>query len=266
MRDWPPRSSGRHRTTFAGGWPVDPALTVRIGTSGWSYDHWADVLYPLGLPAGRRLARYVEVFDTVELNASFYRWPKDSTFAAWRDQLPEGFTMSVKAHRGLTHYRRLSSPGPWIERFERCWRLLGDRHGVLLVQLHPEQPRDDARLDFFLRSVPEAIRVAVELRHPSWNDPAVYQLLERRRAAYVVMSGAGLACVPRATTDLVYVRMHGSDRDAIYAGRYAGDELRRWADRIIEWDGDGKDVWMYFNNDLGGHAVRNALALRERLS
>ena len=117
MRDWPPRSSGRHRTTFAGGWPVDPALTVRIGTSGWSYDHWADVLYPLGLPAGRRLARYVEVFDTVELNASFYRWPKDSTFAAWRDQLPEGFTMSVKAHRGLTHYRRLSSPGPWIERF-----------------------------------------------------------------------------------------------------------------------------------------------------
>jgi uncharacterized protein YecE (DUF72 family) len=217
VRDWPPRSSGRHRTTFAGGWPDDPALTVRIGTSGWSYDHWADVLYPLGLPAGRRLARYVEVFDTVELNASFYRWPKDSTFAAWRDQLPEGFTMSVKAHRGLTHYRRLSSPGPWIERFERCWRLLGDRHGVLLVQLHPEQPRDDARLDFFLRSVPEAIRVAVELRHPSWNDPTVYQLLERRRAAYVVMSGAGLACVPRATTDLVYVRMHGSDRAATRA-------------------------------------------------
>ena len=105
------------------------------------------MLYPPGLPAARRLARYVEVFDTVELNASFYRWPKDSTFAGWREQLPDGCTMSVKAHRGLTHYRRLASPEPWIERFERCWQLLGDRHGVLLVQLHPEQQRDDARLD-----------------------------------------------------------------------------------------------------------------------
>lgn len=224
------------------------------------------MLYPPGLSPARRLVRYAEVFDTVELNASFYRWPKDSTFAGWRDQLPSGFTMSVKAHRGLTHYRRLSSPEPWIERFERCWQLLGDRHGVLLVQLHPEQRRDDARLDAFLGRVPEPIRVAVELRHPSWNDEAVYRLLERRRAAYVVMSGPGLACVPRATTDLVYVRMHGPDRDAIYAGCYSDEELRSWAGRIVEWDADGRDVWAYFNNDLGGHAVRNALRLRELVS
>ncbi len=240
-------------------------MTVRIGTSGWSYDHWVDVLYPHGKPE-RRLAYYVGVFDTVELNASFYRWPKDSTFAGWRDQLPDEFTMSVKAHRGLTHYRRLASPEPWIERFERCWRVLGDHHGVLLVQLHPEQQRDDARLDAFLAGVPPSIRVAVELRHPSWNDPVVYQLLERRRAAYVVMSGAGLACIPRATTDFVYVRMHGPDQDAIYAGCYSGDELRRWAERITKWRNDGKDVWVYFNNDVGGHAVRNALTLRELLN
>jgi len=241
-------------------------VTVRIGTSGWSYDHWTDVLYPPGLPSARRLARYAEVFDTVELNASFYRWPKDSTFTGWRDQLPDGFTMSVKAHRGLTHYRRLASPEPWIERFERCWQALGDRHGVLLVQLHHGQQRDDARLDSFLRTVPASIRVAVELRHPSWNDPAVYQVLENRRAAYVVMSGAGLACIPRATTDLVYIRMHGPDQDAIYAGSYSNEELERWADQIAAWDRDGTDVWMYFNNDLGGHAVRNALSLRELLS
>ena len=241
-------------------------MTVRIGTSGWSYDHWTDVLYPPGLPSARRLARYAEVFDTVELNASFYRWPKDSTFTGWRDQLPDGFTMSVKAHRGLTHYRRLASPEPWIERFERCWQALGDRHGVLLVQLHHGQQRDDARLDSFLRTVPASIRVAVELRHPSWNDPAVYQVLGNRRAAYVVMSGAGLACIPRATTDLVYIRMHGPDQGAIYAGSYSNDELRWWADRIAAWDRDGTDVWMYFNNDLSGHAVRNALLLRELLS
>lgn len=241
-------------------------MTIRIGTSGWSYNHWAGVLYPPGLPAARRLARYAEVFDTVELNASFYRWPRDATFEGWRDQLPPGFTMSVKAHRGLTHYRRLASPEPWIERFERCWDLLGDHHGVLLVQLHPAQRRDDARLDDFLRAVPASIRVAVELRHPSWNDPAVYALLESRRAAYVVMSGAGLPCIPRATTDLVYVRMHGPDPDAFYAGSYPQRDLLWWAGLIAEWDGDGRDVWLYFNNDLGGHAVRNALSLREHLS
>jgi uncharacterized protein YecE (DUF72 family) len=212
------------------------------------------------------LARYVEVFDTVELNASFYRWPKDSTFAGWRDQLPPGFTMSVKAHRGLTHYRRLASPEPWIERFESCWQVMGNRQGVLLVQLHPEQQRDDARLDSFLAQVPATIRIAVELRHPSWNDPAVFHLLERNRAAYVVMSGAGLACIPRATADFVYIRMHGPDQEAMYAGSYSDDDLRRWTDRIAQWDGGGRNVWMYFNNDLGGHAVRNALAVRELLS
>lgn len=241
-------------------------MTPRIGTSGWSYDHWADVLYPRGLPPGQRLAHYAEVFDTVELNGSFYRWPKDSTFAGWREQLPEGFTMSVKAHRGLTHFRRLSAPEPWVERFERCWRALGDRAGVLLVQLHPGQQRDDDRLDSFLGRLPANIRVAVELRHPSWNDPAVYALLERRRAAYVVMSGAGLPCIPRATTDLVYVRMHGPDPEAMYAGSYSEDRLRQWAGQIADWQADGRDVWVYFNNDVQGHAVRNALSLRQMMS
>jgi uncharacterized protein YecE (DUF72 family) len=242
------------------------SVTTRIGTSGWSYDHWDGVLYEPGLAPAKRMARYFDVFDTVELNASFYRWPKESTFVGWRDRLPAGSTMSVKAHRGLTHFRRLSSPEPWIERFEICWRAMGDRRGVLLVQLHPEQQRDDGRLDAFLRCMPSSIRVAVELRHPSWDDPAVYALLERRGAAYVVMSGPGLACVERATADFVYVRMHGPDRDAIYSGCYSGDELLRWADRIAEWSAGGRDVWMYFNNDLGGHAVRNAVALREMLA
>ena len=241
-------------------------MTVRIGTSGWSYNHWADVLYPPGMPPSRWLARYAEAFDTVELNASFYRWPKDSTFAGWRDQLPDGFAMSVKAHRGLTHYRRLASPEPWIERFERCWQLLDDHRGVLLVQLHPEHRRDDARLDSFLGSVPAFIRVAVELRHPSWNDPAVYAVLASHRAAYVVMSGAGLPCIPQATTDLVYVRMHGPDPDSMYAGSYPEQDLRWWAGLIAEWDDDGRDVWMYFNNDPHGHAVRDALVLRSLVS
>lgn len=235
---------------------------IRIGTSGWSYDHWVGVLYPERTPVSARLGRYVQEFTTVELNASFYRWPKDSTFAGWRQRLPDGFTMSVKAHRGLTHFRRLKSPEPWVERFERCWHALGNRREMLLVQLHPEQQRDDERLDYFLGCMPDWIRVAVELRHPSWDDPAVYALLEHRRAAYVVMSGARLPCVLRATTDVVYVRMHGPDSESLYAGSYSDGDLRWWADRIAQWDAQGRDVLVYFNNDGHGYAVRNARMLR----
>jgi uncharacterized protein YecE (DUF72 family) len=238
---------------------------IRIGTSGWSYDHWSGVLYPERTPVSKRLAVYAGEFDTVELNASFYRWPKDSTFAGWRQRLPDGFRMSVKAHRGLTHFRRLTSAEPWVERFERCWRELGDRREMLLVQLHPEQRRDDARLGQFLSLMPDWIPVAVELRHPSWDDDAVYRLLERHSAAYVVMSGAGLHCVPRATANTVYVRMHGPDRENLYAGSYSDDDLRWWADRITEWDAQGRDVLVYFNNDGHGYAVENARSLRTML-
>jgi uncharacterized protein YecE (DUF72 family) len=237
-------------------------MAIRIGTSGWSYDHWASVLYPPGMPVAKRLARYVEEFDTVELNASFYRWPKDSTFEGWRQRLPDGFTMTVKAHRGLTHFRRLGAPEPWVDRFERCWRALGDRREALLVQLHPDMVRDDARLDHFLTVMPDWIPVAVEFRHASWDHPDVYALLERHGAAYVVMSGARLPCVLRATAPFVYVRMHGPDPGHLYAGSYSDPDLRWWADRIGEWTGSGRDVFVYFNNDGHGHAVRNAERLR----
>jgi uncharacterized protein YecE (DUF72 family) len=236
---------------------------IRIGTSGWSYDHWTGVLYPAGLPVSQRLARYVDEFDTVELNASFYRWPRDAAFSGWRQRLPDGFTMAVKAHRGLSHFRRLKSPEPWVERFERCWKALGERAEAVLVQLHPAMERDDARLDHFLGLMPRSIPVAMELRHASWNDPAVFSLLERHGAAYVVMSGAGLPCVPRATSDLVYIRMHGPEPASLYTGSYSEHALREWADRLLAWQGEGKRVDVYFNNDLGGHAVRNARRLRE---
>ncbi|MCV7321698.1 DUF72 domain-containing protein [Mycolicibacterium confluentis] len=238
---------------------------VRVGTSGWSYDHWKDVLYPPGTPVGRRLEHYVHEFDTVELNASFYRWPKDSTFAGWQQRLPHGFTMSVKAHRGLTHFRRLRDPEAWVERFERCWSALGDRREALLAQLHPDLTRDDRLLDEFLTLVPDWIPVAVEFRHPSWDDDAVYRILERHNASYVVMSGAHLPCVLRATSRLVYVRMHGPDRQNLYAGSYSQQDLQWWAQRIDEWRGQGHDVLVYFNNDGEGNAVHNARSLKALL-
>jgi uncharacterized protein YecE (DUF72 family) len=130
------------------------------------------------------------------------------------------------------------------------------------VQLHPAHERDDERLRYLLQQLPEWMRVAVEFRHPSWHADAVFDLLERHGAAYVVMSGAGLPCVLRSTAPVVYVRLHGPDRDHLYAGSYPDDDLRWWADRMGEWRSQGREVYAYFNNDGYGHAVRNAETLR----
>ncbi len=240
-------------------------MGIHIGTSGWSYDHWTDVLYPPGLPPRDRLQYYVGNFDTVELNSSFYRWPRPVSFASWRRRLPEGFLLSVKAPRGLTHAKKLYSPEVWVDRIIQCWHELRDRRAVLIVQLPPGMPRDDARLDYFLSLLPDWMRVAVEFRHDSWHTEEVFALLERHGAAYCIMSGANLPCVLRVTAPFVYVRMHGPDHDHLYGGSYSDADLAWWADRIREWQDAGRDVFVYFNNDGGGNAVRNAWTLRGML-
>ncbi len=237
-------------------------MVIRVGTSGWSYEHWNDVLYYPATAPRDRLQRYSAQFDTVELNASFYHWPRPTAFAGWRQRLPEGFRMSAKAPRGLTHGKRLYAPESWIQRIAAGWHELGERRALLLVQLEATQHRDDARLEYFLRLLPDWIEVVVELRHPSWDSDGVYDLLERHGAAYCVTSGAGLRCVLRATSHAVYVRMHGPDDQSLYAGSYSEQDLAWWADRIQEWSSAGHDVYVYFNNDGFGHAVRNARSLR----
>lgn len=236
-----------------------------IGTSGWSYDHWTDVLYPPGLPVGERLACYVKHFHSVEINSPFYRWPGESAFERWQQRLPPDFQMSVKAPRGLTHGARLYAPERWLMRILPGLRALGERLGVLLVQLPPQMECDLPRLEYFLRRLPPGLRTAVELRHPSWNREETYALLETCGAAYCVMSGAGLPCVLRATAPFVYVRLHGPDPEYLYAGSYSDDSLRWWTERLREWQGSGRDVYAYFNNDGFGHAVRNAERLESLL-
>ena len=180
-----------------------------------------------------------------------------------RERIPDGFRFSVKAPRGLTHAKRLYAPEAWVDRISQRWHELGDKRGVLLVQLPPGQGRDDARLSYFLGRLPWWVHVAVELRHPSWQDDAVFALLEQHRAAYCVMSGAGLPCVLRAAAGFLYVRLHGPDPNHLYAATYPDSDLHWWADRIREWS--GRDVLVYFNNDGAGHAVRDAESLRRIL-
>jgi uncharacterized protein YecE (DUF72 family) len=241
-------------------------MAVHIGTSGWSYDHWRGVLYPHDAPARDRLNYYTNHFRTVELNSSYYHWPRDASFMRWRRVTPDDFLLTVKAPRGLAHACRLYAPERWVERICLAFETLASKRGVLLVQLPPQFPCDYRRLDYFLRLMPPWLRVAVEFRHPSWHREEIFNLLEERGAAYCVMSGAGLPCALRATAPFVYVRMHGPDHHHLYAGSYSDRELHWWSQRIREWEGDGRDVFVYFNNDGGGNAVRNAMTLMNALN
>jgi uncharacterized protein YecE (DUF72 family) len=243
----------------------DGAVNVLVGTSGWTYGSWAGPFYPQGVARRRWLEHYAGRLPTVELNASHYRWPRDTAFSGWRERLPAGFEMAVKAPRALTHARQLREPERWVEIIARGMALLGERAGPLLLQLPPGMERDEDRLEHVLARMPATIRVAVEFRHASWLDERVFGVLERRGAAYVVMSGAHLPCVLRATADLVYVRWHGPDAEHLYAGSYSEDDLRWWADRLREWQGAGHRVRGYFNNDQFGYAALNALRLEELL-
>jgi uncharacterized protein YecE (DUF72 family) len=237
-------------------------MAVHIGTSGWSYDHWRGVLYPHDASARDRLRFYTNHFQTVEFNSSYYHWPRDASFKRWQKETPEDFLMTVKAPRGLTHAARLYAPERWVERICLAFEMLASKRGVLLVQLPPQFPCDYRRLDYFLRLMPAWIRVAVEFRHPSWHREEIFNLLEARGAAYCVMSGAGLPCVLWATASFVYLRLHGPDQNHLYAGSYSDRDLYWWSERIQEWERTGRDVFIYFNNDGDGNAVRNAMALK----
>jgi uncharacterized protein YecE (DUF72 family) len=237
-------------------------MTLHIGTSGWSYDHWSGLFYPHGMPQRDRLAYYVQYFSTVEINSTYYHWPAESTFVSWRRRVPQHFRVTIKAPRGLTHAARLYAPEAWLGRISRSLQALGHACGVLLVQLPPDMAYDHPRLAYFLGQLPAWLQVAFEFRHPSWHHEGVFDLLERHGAAYCVMSGAQLPCILRATAPFVYVRLHGPDHQYLYAGSYPDDQLHWWAARLREWQDMGREVFVYFNNDGYGNAVFNARALR----
>jgi uncharacterized protein YecE (DUF72 family) len=238
-------------------------MAIYIGTSGWSYNHWVGLLYPKKATSRERLAYYVERYNTVEVNNTYYRWPRDEVFQGWADQVPEGFRMTIKASRALSHSKRLRDPEVWTQRMVQGIQSLGEKRGVLLVQLPPNFACDLDRLRLFLQQFPTGVEIAIEFRHPSWHSDEVFALLETYGAAYCIMSGAGLPCVLKVTAPFVYVRLHGPDEHHLYAGSYPDDDMRWWADRILEWHGAGKTVWAYFNNDPYGHALRNADTLKQ---
>lgn len=236
-------------------------MPMLVGTSGWQYADWRGVLYPPDLPQRLWLERYGESFDTVENNNAFYRLPTWDTFAAWRDRTPPGFVMAVKASRFLTHVKRLKDPEEPVERLLGAAEGLGAKLGPILVQLPPTLRADPDRLARCLRGFPARIRVAVEPRHSSWWNTEVRDVLERSGAALCWTDRLGRPLTPLwRTADWGYVRFH---EGAAHPWPSYGDQaLRAWVRRIGETWGDD-DSFVYFNNDPGGAAVRNAVRFAE---
>ena len=234
---------------------------IHIGTSGWQYRDWRGVLYPEGLPQSRWLERYVQEFSTVELNNSFYRLPSRETFEKWRRTTPADFTFVVKASRYLTHLKRLRDAEDGVRLFWSNATGLGDKLGPVLFQLPPRFPVDVPRLRTFRSWLPEGIRAAWEFRDRSWWIDDVFRLLDEHGDAFVLPDRPGFRGPLVVTGGWSYVRFHQGSR---HGSDYRRDKLHTWAERLAELP--ASEIWVFFNNDPGGAAVRDARFLREILA
>jgi uncharacterized protein YecE (DUF72 family) len=215
------------------------------------------------MPVSRWFDHYASVFDTVEINNSFYRLPEAATFAAWAARAPRGFVFAVKASRFLTHMKKLKDPEEPLDRFFTRARELGPRLGPVLYQLPPGWKLDLPRLEHFVRSLPGGVRHVFEFREPTWYAPEVAALLERHGAALCLHDMRGSATGRERVGPFVYVRFHGAS--GRYDGSYPRARLEEWAGWLGAQMAAGADVYAYFNNDVGGHAPRDAVTLRELL-
>jgi uncharacterized protein YecE (DUF72 family) len=236
---------------------------IRIGSSGWHYKHWLGTFYPPKTTAGRMFHHYLQYFDTVELNNTFYRLPGEPALHAWREQTPPNFRFAIKGSRFITHMKKLKDPEASIARFFDRIDILGEKAGPILFQLPPGWPADAERLDRFLSALPRHYRYAFEFRNETWNSEEVLNLLRRYGAAYCIFDLAGYQTPLITTSDLVYLRLHGPGGK--YQGDYPKRTLDRWARQIAEWSNESRDVWVYFDNDDSGYAPKNALELKAKV-
>ena len=234
---------------------------IYIGTSGWNYDHWKGIFYPQKCPKKKWLDFYVETFPTVEVNATFYRHMKPSTFQKWRETSPEGFVWAVKANRFITHIRKLHDTKESLDRFMDSATNLEEKLGVILFQLPPTLVFDEHLFDSFCADLPENFRYTLEARHPSWTGEKALSALKKQNIAWCISDTAGrYPYLEAITSEFVYIRLHGSRK--LYASNYTREELAAWAEKILAWN---KDTYVYFDNDFMGYAPHNAQMLNTML-
>jgi uncharacterized protein YecE (DUF72 family) len=231
-----------------------------VGTSGFTYRHWRGIFYDEDLPPSRWLARFAAEFRTCELNTTFYRLPTQDAVDGWRRGTPPGFVFAVKGSRWLTHVKRLKEPAEGLRRFFQVVSRLREKLGPILWQLPPQLKPDLARLEDFLAALPAKVagaprlRHVVEFRNADWYRDDVCDVLDAHGAAFCEHDLVG-ARPPRLTGGFRYLRFHGATGK--YAGRYGVEGLAPCARDLAAWRTRG-DAWVYFNNDLGGHALADA--------
>jgi uncharacterized protein YecE (DUF72 family) len=235
---------------------------IRIGTSGWHYDHWEGSYYPEKLPKSKWFEYYAKDFDTVEINNTFYQLPKQETFKNWHKQAPENFLYAVKANRFITHIKRLKDAEETLPRFFERAELLKENLGPVLYQLPPSMHKDLDRLVDFLHVLPRNRTAVFEFRHESWFSQDTYDLLDKFGAGFCIHDLSGVPTPRVITGDIIYVRYHGTI--GRYDGNYPKSALKNWAEWIKNHIKNVRGVYAYFNNDANAYAIHNANTLKEQ--
>lgn len=235
-------------------------INWHIGCSGFHYKHWKDIFYPEGLAQSKWFSFYAEHFDSLELNASFYRTPTPKALANWYSISPDGFNFAVKAPRSITHYKKFNDVQDIIMRFYDLVQAgLQEKLAAVLFQLHPNYACTEAHLGAMLKSLSPDFKNVVEFRHPSWWNEQVYQAFGDRN---IVFSGISHPTLPQDVihnSGTLYYRFHGAED--LYRSEYSRSELTSFIKTVKE--ADVSDAYVFFNNDIGGSAVRNATDLKQ---
>jgi uncharacterized protein YecE (DUF72 family) len=230
-----------------------------IGTSGWSYEHWKDLFYP-DIPTTKWLPYYSEHFDTVEINTTFYHFPKEKTLKHWYEVVPKKFLFSVKANRLITHRKRLHECKELLSIFFKGTTLLKEKLGPILFQLPPSFKQNLNRLQEFIQELRPHFQYVFEFRHESWFNDATYDILRKSNIALCITDLGGHLSPLVVTADFVYIRLHGPQIP--YSGSYGKQRLLQWKKRILTWIKQKKSVYIYFDNDEKSYAVQDAKTLK----
>ena len=234
-------------------------MRIRVGCSGWFYSHWRGIFYPRQEVTTKNwFAYYANVFETVELNAPFYRWPTAATVRRWKRDAPPHFIYSVKVNQRITHEKRMVRTKKLVQSYYEIATRLAGKMGCFLFQFPPSYRFTAARLKSIISQLDPAQRNVVEFRHRSWWRESVYRAFARRGIAFCAVSAPRLPDVIPPYQRRVYLRLSGVTR--WYRHDYSSVELKRWLDRILTSGAD--EAWIYFNNDREGFAIKNALAMR----
>jgi uncharacterized protein YecE (DUF72 family) len=239
-------------------------MTIHIGCSGWHYKHWLGDFYPAGTKPAEFLSLYLKYFDTVEINNSFYRLPTENALETWRDSVPAHFHFSVKASRFITHNKKLKDGDDSFLLFFDRIKLLKDRLGPILFQLPPNWKYNGERLKEFLMNLPCGHDYVFEFRNRDWLREEMFDLLRKYHIGFCIHDMPESLTPEVVTAKLVYIRFHGNG--AKYGGGYPDEILEQWAKKIMAWNKDRIKIFVYFNNDIGGFAPRNALTLKDMVN